>query len=103
MACRAAYPPIGTTAFGLGEQGESVFVAFQLRYALAVYLEVARLLGARGRTWAQRNLERWIGSLHEHAWDGEWYLRAYRADGFKFGSRESSEGRSSSIRNPGRC
>jgi cellobiose phosphorylase len=30
----------------LGDRGESVFVAFQLRYALSVYLEVCRLLRA---------------------------------------------------------
>jgi cellobiose phosphorylase len=77
----------------LGDQGESVFVAFQLRYALAVYLEVTRLLAVKeDEAWAQRNLDRLDHQLREHAWDGEWYLRAYRADGFKFGSRESREG-----------
>ena len=30
----------------LGQQGESIFVAFQLRYALQVYLEICRLLTA---------------------------------------------------------
>jgi cellobiose phosphorylase len=78
----------------LGDQGESVFVAFQLRYALAVYLEVCRLLAVKEEeAWAQRNLDRLDHQLRDHAWDGEWYLRAYRADGFKFGSRESREGR----------
>ncbi len=77
----------------LGEQGESVFVAFQLRYALAVYLEVTHLLGVtEEESWAKRNLDRLDQQLHQHAWDGGWYLRAYRADGFKFGSRESNEG-----------
>jgi N,N'-diacetylchitobiose phosphorylase len=77
----------------LGEQGESVFVAFQLRYALAVYLDVCGLLEDREETeWAQRHLDSLDGHLREHAWDGEWYLRAYRADGFKFGSHESQEG-----------
>ena len=33
----------------LGEHGETVFVAFQLRYALAVYLEVCQLLAVEGR------------------------------------------------------
>jgi len=31
----------------LGQQGESIFVAFQLRYALRVYLEICRLLTLR--------------------------------------------------------
>jgi len=77
----------------LGEQGESVFVAFQLRYALAVYREVSRLLNVKEETdWAQRNLDRLDQHLRDHAWDGEWYVRAFRADGFKFGSRENNEG-----------
>ena len=77
----------------LGDRGESVFVAFQLRYALAVYLEVSELLAAKDeRDWAQSSLERLDQNLRDHAWDGEWYLRAYRADGFQFGSHSSREG-----------
>ena len=30
-------------------------------------------------------------NLEKYAWDGEWYLRAYRADGLKFGSKENDE------------
>ena len=96
--CGAHGLPCGLSAdwndcIRLGEQGESVFVAFQLRYALAVYLDVSRLLGiAEEQDWARRNLDRLDRQLHEHAWDGQWYLRAYRADGFKFGSHESREG-----------
>jgi cellobiose phosphorylase len=78
----------------LGEKGESVFVAFQLRTALAVYLEVCQLLALKEEeSWARRNLDLLDQHLRDHAWDGEWYLRAYRADGFKFGSRESAEGK----------
>jgi N,N'-diacetylchitobiose phosphorylase len=77
----------------LGDRGESVFVAFQLRYALSVYLEVSHLLSANEEAaWAQSNLERVDQLLRDHAWDGEWYLRAYRADGFQFGSHASREG-----------
>ena len=77
----------------LGERGESVFVAFQLRYALAVYLEVCRLLeNGDEEAWAQTHLDELDRNLRHHAWDGEWYLRAYRADGFRFGSSSSNEG-----------
>ena len=77
----------------LGGQGETVFVAFQLRYALSVYLEVSHLLAAKEEeAWAQDNLDKLDRNLRDHAWDGEWYLRAYRADGFQFGSRSSREG-----------
>ena len=56
-------------------------------------MEVCKLLGIKDEeTWVQRNLDELDRHLKDHAWDGEWYLRAYRADGFKFGSRESGEG-----------
>ena len=77
----------------LGDRGESVFVAFQLRYALSVYLEVSHLLASNEeKAWARSNLDRLDQDLRDHAWDGEWYLRAYRADGFEFGSSSSREG-----------
>ncbi len=43
--------------------------------------------------WAREELAKLDHRLERDAWDGEWYLRAYRADGFKFGSQESSEGK----------
>jgi cellobiose phosphorylase len=77
----------------LGQQGESIFVAFQLRFALRVYLEICRLLTADAEEqWAKEQLTRLDERLEQDAWDGEWYLRAYRADGFKYGSKESDEG-----------
>ena len=32
-------------------------------------------------------------NIQEHAWDGEWFMRGYRYDGMKFGSRECAEGK----------
>jgi len=78
----------------LGEKGETVFVAFQLRYALAVYIDIAQRLGeAQEVEWATQQLATLDKNLSEHAWDGEWYLRAYRYDGLKFGSKENDEGK----------
>lgn len=77
----------------LGQDGESVMVAFQLRYALDVFMEISRLLNkpAEGE-WAAKHLAILDKNIEKHGWDGEWYMRAYRHDGFKFGSRESEEG-----------
>lgn len=77
----------------LGGKGESVFVAFQLRYALREYQDIAQRLGepAEG-AWAAEKLKTLDANLEKYAWDGEWYLRAYRYDGLKFGSRENTEG-----------
>ena len=76
----------------LGPDGETIFVAFQLRYALKTFIEIARLLGkSEEAQWAEKHLQRLDANLRQHAWDGKWYLRAYRADGLKFGSHENKE------------
>jgi cellobiose phosphorylase len=43
--------------------------------------------------WTTDELAKLDDRLENEAWDGEWYLRAYRADGFKFGSKDSAEGK----------
>ena len=76
----------------LGHDGESVFVAFQLRYALKTYLEVCGMLGRPEEIkWTKDHLRSLDENLEKHAWDGEWFLRAYRADGLRFGSKENEE------------
>ena len=32
-------------------------------------------------------------TIYEYAWDGEWFLRAYDANGQKIGSKENEEGK----------
>ncbi|MBV6647970.1 MAG: hypothetical protein KI790_21090, partial [Cyclobacteriaceae bacterium] len=77
----------------LGQNGETVFVAFQLRLALKVYAEISVELGEEDeRQWAQEELVTLDKSINDHAWDGQWFLRAYRYDGLKFGSKENDEG-----------
>jgi cellobiose phosphorylase len=76
----------------LGHDGETVFVAFQLRYALKTYVEICRLLRKEEEAaWGESQMKNLDENLEKHAWDGEWYLRAYRADGLKFGSKENDE------------
>lgn len=77
----------------LGQKGESVFVAFQLRYALKTYIEICNSLkDLKNEAWARQHLTQLDKNIEKHTWDGGWYLRAYRDDGFEFGSRESEEG-----------
>ena len=76
----------------LGQKGESMFVAFQLRYGLREYADICRLLRLPAETaWAEGQLASIDDAIRRHGWDGEWFLRAYRADGLKFGSRENAE------------
>ena len=76
----------------LGHDGESVFVGFQLRYALKAYMDTCEMLQRPEEvSWARGHLTTLDHNLERHAWDGEWFLRAYRADGLKFGSKENDE------------
>ncbi|NJK86498.1 MAG: hypothetical protein HC906_11540 [Bacteroidales bacterium] len=77
----------------LGQKGESVFVAFQLRYSLITYIEIAGLLNkSQEMAWAKEKLSILDENLEKHAWDGDWYLRAFKDDGLKYGSKTDEEG-----------
>ena len=77
----------------LGFEGESVFVAFQLRYGLETYAGIADQLGREGEaTWSRGELGKLDAALQEHTWDGEWFVRAFREDGLTFGSSDSDQG-----------
>jgi len=77
----------------LGYRGESVFVAFQLRHALATYVEIAELLAeAAEAEWARGRLAALDAAIEACCWDGEWYVRAFREDGSVIGTRRDPEG-----------
>lgn len=76
-----------------GHDGETTFVAMQLRFALKTYIEISQFLGEEVETqWAKPVLATLDENIQKYAWDGEWFLRGFRNDGFKFGSKESAEG-----------
>ncbi len=76
-----------------GYNGETVFVAMQLRLALSVYIEVAQILKKKNEeAWARALLDELDKNLQDNAWDGDWFLRGYRFDGLKFGSKDVPEG-----------
>ncbi len=78
----------------LGQKGESVFVAMQLRLALREYIEIAELLDEKKeKQWAEPLLHELDNNIQKHAWDGKWFLRGYRYDGMKYGHKEADEGR----------
>ncbi|NQT26558.1 N,N'-diacetylchitobiose phosphorylase [candidate division KSB1 bacterium] len=77
----------------LGFNGETIFVALQLRYALRTYIEICDFLkNSEESTWAAEHLKTLDINLNEHAWDGRWFRRAIREDGFIFGTAEVDEG-----------
>jgi len=78
----------------LGPGGESLFVAFQLRYGLKVYADIAHLLNRPAEAdWAIREIAKLDKAIQQYSWDGEWFVRKYREDGVVLGSRQNEEGR----------
>jgi cellobiose phosphorylase len=77
----------------LGVHGESVFVAFQLRYGLTVYAEIAEILGKPHEVvWANNHLKKLDENIQKYTWDGEWFIRALREDGRVIGRKIDPEG-----------
>ena len=77
----------------MGYNGESVMVAFQLRYGLDVYAGIAGRLGLPAEaSWARAELARLEACIQKAAWDGEWFLWAIGPDGRRYGSRSEQEG-----------
>jgi cellobiose phosphorylase len=77
----------------LGTRGTSVFVALQVRYALATYIDICKIFGKSADIkWAEKQLDIIDGKLDKFGWDGKWYLRAYKDSGEKIGSHENSQG-----------
>ena len=82
----------GMNLVGLQGKGQSVWLAFFLCEVLQQFAKVARLCGDSDfselcdskRTQLSQNIE-------QHAWDGEWYRRAYFDDGTPLGSASNSE------------
>ena len=77
-----------------GHDGETAFVAMQLRFALKEYIQISKMLGKSEEVeWAKPKLGQIDENIQKYVWDGKWFLRGYRVDGFKFGSNESEEGK----------
>jgi cellobiose phosphorylase len=81
-------------ALRLGSKGESVFVSFQLRYALKTYAQISELLYLHNeKEWAENELNKLDEILRKYTWDGKWYIRAFDENGNKIGSNENEEGK----------
>lgn len=77
-----------------GRTGESAFVALQLRFALKTYLDICALIGRdEEKYWAESKLSILDENIQKYVWDGKWFLRGIREDGFRFGSAKSAEGK----------
>jgi len=82
----------GMNLVGKEGRGESVWLAFFLYDVLTQFAGLAR--GCEDAAFAERCLaeaKQLQKNIEEHAWDGQWYLRAYFDNGEPLGSKTNSE------------
>jgi cellobiose phosphorylase len=78
----------------LGYTGESVMVAFQVRYGLTIYSQIAEQLNLpQESNWALAQRESLDKSIQKIAWDGNWFIWATGKDGTIYGTKSQTEGK----------
>ncbi len=77
-----------------GSQAESVLIAGLFLYACSELAGLYRQLGRTGdAARVESRSDEMLAAVEEHAWDGDWYLRAFDASGAPVGSHVCDEGR----------
>ncbi len=77
----------------LGYQGESLFVAFQVRLGLTIYAEIADRLDKQDENqWALTQRDALDSKIQACAWDGDWFIWAIDDQGMVYGTHEYDEG-----------
>ncbi len=76
----------------LGTKGESMFVAFQLYYALDIFKEFAQKKQLDTDVkWADKHLDRLSKAFDQYAWEGDQYVRGFTEDGYTIGAKANAE------------
>ena len=79
---------------GYSKVAESVMVATLFTYTGPAYVGILRHLGKNDEAdKAQAEIDKMKKNVMESAFDGDWFLRAYDANGEKMGSKECEEGK----------
>ncbi len=80
----------GMNRVGVKGRGESIWLGWFLHTTLKRFAPLARLMQDDPAPYLQQaeNLSR---ALEAHAWDGNWYLRAFYDDGSLLGSNQNNE------------
>jgi cyclic beta-1,2-glucan synthetase len=77
---------------GIGGRGESVWMAWFLCEVLERFAELSEAVGEERLAARHRADSRKIAAAaEEHAWDGDWYRRAWYDDGTAIGSSDCDE------------
>ena len=78
---------------GYSKAAESAFVGALFTYAGPNYVQILNHLGKTDEAAkAQAEIDKMKKVMMDSAWDGDWFLRAYDAEGKKMGSKECEEG-----------
>ena len=78
---------------GYSKVAESAFVGALFTYAGPNYVQILNQLGKTDEAAkAQAEIDKMKKVMMDSAWDGDWFLRAYDAEGKKMGSKECEEG-----------
>jgi cyclic beta-1,2-glucan synthetase len=86
----------GMNRVGINGSGESVWLGWFLHATLKRFSPLVTLMTDDPAMYLQL-AEQYYQALDAHAWDGDWYLRAYYDDGSRLGSHENTECRIDSI------
>jgi cyclic beta-1,2-glucan synthetase len=82
----------GMNRVGIEGQGESVWLGWFLYTTLTRFASMCERMGDEEQSTSyQQQAQDLRQALETHAWDGNWYLRAYYDDGTPLGSSENQE------------
>ncbi|HEY8937358.1 MAG TPA: glucoamylase family protein, partial [Cyclobacteriaceae bacterium] len=82
----------GMNMVGIEGKGESVWLAFFFYDVLIRFSKIAALQGdASFVLKCEKHAKQLKKNINQHAWDGDWYLRAYFDDGTPLGSKNNIE------------
>ena len=96
LNCFSAHPGESFQTFGPSEGpvAESVFIAGMFVKYGKEYGNLCKALGNTDEAKrAETEVEKMYQAVLENGWDGDWFLRAYDANGDKVGSKECEEGK----------
>jgi len=82
----------GMNRVGHGGQGESTWLAFFLHHVLTHFVPLAQQRGDQAfADECATTANQLAQSVEQHAWDGQWYRRAFFDDGMPLGSAQNPE------------
>jgi len=83
-----------TTESKAGRVAESVMIAAMFVFYGREYAKLCTRAGEPGEAErAKQEVEEMVAAVESHGWDGEWFLRAFDANGNKVGSKDNEEGK----------